>query len=247
MALPKINDSPIYNMEIPSTQKSITFRPFLVKEQKILLIAMESQDEAQILSAILNTIASCVQETISVTDLTVFDIEYMFLQLRAKSVGENAELGIECPTCKEVCSTTINLESLKLGTIPNPPQIKINDQYTLQLRYPRYSEVLSKMKGLKGKDGSSIALQLEILTQSCMDTLLTEEERIDFADETPEEINSFLDNLPTDIFDNLIAFAQDLPTLKEDVNFHCDKCNTDHTKKLEGLVDFFQYASPMKP
>jgi len=242
MALPKFNDTPIYEMIVPSTQKKVKFRPFLVKEQKILLIAMESQDEGQILESILNTISSCVQGDFKVSDLSVFDIEYMFMRLRAKSVGEKAELNIQCPDCEEGCDASVNLEDIEISNLKEElPKIKVNDQYTIQLKYPKFNYVLNEMKNTKD---TSISNQMSILSRAVLDCLLSEEERISFEDETPEDIEEFVDSLPTEVFGEILSFAQDLPTVTKSIEYHCDACNKDHVRELSGMIDFFQYASP---
>src|SRR6056300_979503 len=113
MALPSLNDTPKYELKIPSTGKKIKFRPYLVKEEKILLIAAESKDKDQMLGAIIDTINSCVQGNLNVNDLTTFDLEYLFIQMRAKSVGENASLNIKCQSCEEDNEYHMNLEDIR--------------------------------------------------------------------------------------------------------------------------------------
>ena len=244
MALPKFNDTPSYEMNIPSTGTKIKYRPFLVKEQKVLLIAFESQDEKQILEAMINTIRSCIVDSISINKLTTFDIEYMFIQIRTKSVGEKADLVLPCPKCESDCETSVKLDDIKVEGINNDiPLIKINDEYSLKLRYPKYVDVLEKT--VKQKNDSFIE-RLYILIRTCLDSLQSNEERFPFDDETEEEIESFLDSLPGHVFDEIMKFAKDLPTLKHDLKYHCESCNEDHSRTLQGIADFFQFASPMK-
>ena len=244
MALPKFSDNPIYNMNIPSTNQMVKFRPFLVKEQKVLLIALESQDEKQILEAILNCIQSCVQGKLNIKFLTTFDIEYMFLKIRSKSVGEKTDLLIPCVSCDEKCEVKVDLESIEINDIERELElIKINDEYSLKLRYPRYAEVMNKVTSTTEKN---LVSQIYILIRTCLDSLMTAEERILFDDETPEEVESFLDSLPGEVFEKIMKFSQSIPALFHDIEYDCQSCNHHNVRSLEGLTDFFQYASPMK-
>jgi len=242
MALPKFNDTPIYETTIPSISKKIKFRPFLVKEQKILMIAHESQDQRQIARSILDTIESCIQEEISTKTLTSFDIEYLFLNIRAKSVGENVDLLLPCTSdeCNHSTQVSINLEEIKLEGDKPPPIIKLNDQYELQLRYPRYDDIIE----IAGAGDVGLTEQMYAMMQACMGTLLSEDERIDFTDESKEEISEFLDSLPTKVFEQIVSFTQDLPALKYKSEYVCSECGKENERTIEGLADFLQYASP---
>ena len=132
MALPRLNDVPKYTLKIPSTKKEITYRPFLVKEQKVLLMALESQDDKQILQAVLDTIEACVLDKINATNLALFDLEYVFLKIRSVSVGEGAEVTIKCQKCENPVKTKIDLNSITFDKMPEN-RIKINDKYTIQM------------------------------------------------------------------------------------------------------------------
>ena len=114
MAIPQINDTPSYEVQIPSTQQQLKFRPFLVKEQKILLLAMESEDEKQILGAITDTISSCSESQLDVNRLTTFDVEYLFTQIRSKSVGETSKVSVKCKHCEAANELSIQLDDIKL-------------------------------------------------------------------------------------------------------------------------------------
>ena len=119
MALPKLNDTPKYSVKIPSTQKTVRFRPFLVKEEKVLLLAMESDDTKDIVLAILDTISACVADNIDVKKLTTYDVEYLFTQIRAKSVGETTSVSIECESCKEKNQVTVDINSIQVHGLNN--------------------------------------------------------------------------------------------------------------------------------
>ena len=142
MALPKLNDSPKYELVIPSTQKAVRFRPYLVKEEKVLMMAMESQDEAQVLGAITDTIAACVDDNIKISKLTTFDVEYMFIQIRAKSVGESIELNMACKECEHQTAVSVKLDDVKIDVPKVSNMIELSDQISIEMRWPTYTAML---------------------------------------------------------------------------------------------------------
>lgn len=243
MALPKFSDTPIYEMIIPSTKMKVKYRPFLVKEQKVLLIAFESQDEKQILDAMINCIRSCIIDSISVKHLTTFDVEYMFVQIRTKSVGEKTTLLLPCPKCDADCETVVKLDDIQVNGVGDLPVIKINDQYNLKLKYPKYTDVLEKT--VKEKDTSMMG-KLYVLVRTCLDSLESEEERFAFDDEPEQEVEAFLDSLSSEVFEKIMLFTRELPALTHDIKYHCESCNESHDRTLYGIMDFFRYASPTK-
>jgi len=234
MALPKLNDKPKYEVVIPSTQKTVRYRPFLVKEQKVLMLAMESQDQKQILSSITDTISSCVEEDISVNKLTTFDVEYIFTQIRAKSVGETATVGIDCEKCEHNNEVVIKIDEIKIDVPQKIKKIKLNDKYSVTMRYPSYQFMLQD----DVINGSSVE-QLYSAVRMCLDYLETDEERINFDEETKEEVEQFLDQLDTNQFNEIMEFVNSLPKLTHDVNFKCESCGSDNKIVLEGIKDFF--------
>lgn len=232
MALPRLNDVPKYTLKIPSTNKEITYRPFLVKEQKVLLMALESQDDKQILQAVLDTIEACVLDKINVKTLALFDLEFMFLKIRSVSVGEGAEVTIKCLNCQEPVKTKIELDSITFDKMPEN-RIKINDKYTIQMTYPTFDTTI---QGVGNK--ATIAEQVYLAALGCLDKLLTNDEAIDFKDETEEEKKAFLESLTALQFESIIGFVNNLPKLKKEIHYKCDKCNQDNSVTLEGLQDF---------
>ena len=135
MALPRLNENSQYELTIPSNKEVIHYRPFLVKEQKILLMAMESQDNDQILQAISDTLKSCITEDITDRELATFDIEYLFTQIRSKSVGETTKLNLACSSCETNNETQVNLSEIAVE-LTQDKVIKLNDTYSLEMRYP---------------------------------------------------------------------------------------------------------------
>ena len=237
MALPVINESLKYPLTIPSTQKKIFFRPFLVKEQKNLLMALESQDRKTIARAISDIIDSCVVDRINSKSLATFDIEYIFTQIRSKSVGETSEVKIKCAECSEENGVVINLSNIEVKIDVPPPTFQLTPQYQLKMRYPRYEQLLELMPD--EDETSSLSQILFQLAVVCLDQLLTEEDVVNFDEEPQEEKIKFLDNLNSDQFKGIMDFVQSLPKLTENVEFDCSSCNHHNEYTLEGLDDFF--------
>lgn len=236
MALPKFNDVPKYNLTVPSTKTQMMFRPFLTKEQKVLLMAMETQDRKQILNAITDTIEACILSPISVKTLTSFDVEYIFTQIRAKSVGERSTVIIACAECEKTTPVDINLEEISIDVPATKLTVKLNDQFTIKLRYPRHHTMLHNEAI---HDADSITETLYHVVIACLDSLQTEDENIMFDDEPLEEVNTFLESLPSQQFNEIVKFVQTLPKLSHTVNFDCVECGHHNTITLQGIQDFF--------
>jgi len=236
MALPKLNQTPSYELTIPSTQEKIKFRPFLVKEQKILLMAMETQDEKQMLQAVLDTLAACLLDGYNINKLKVFDVEYIFLQMRTKSVGETTKLTFKCAECESDNEVKIPINEVNV-TLPedNVDTIDIGGQYNLKLQYPEFS-AMANMDRPKEETEAQLLFKTAGM---CMHTLETEEEQIIFADETPEAINEFMESLTSEQFNIILEFTQKMPTIKHDGKFDCAKCKHNNKYNIQGMQDFF--------
>lgn len=236
MALPKLNDVPKYELVIPSTGKTVSFRPFLVKEQKVLLMALESQDEKQVLNAIVSTITSCLYDNIRFDSLTTFDIEYLFTQIRAKSVGEKSTVNLKCMECEELNEVIIPLDDIKVNMGNVDKIIKINDKFSIEMKYPKYSAILLAPEEKQGDSFTEAIYEMAVM---CLGYLITEEERINFDDEPRESIDGFLENLTANQFEQIMEFVNNIPKLTHDVEYTCDKCNHDNKITLQGIQDFF--------
>lgn len=234
MALPQLNDLPKYDLVIPSTKESVTFRPFLVKEQKVLLMALEAGDEKQILRAILDTIAHCLEKKINVDKLATFDIEYMFTQIRSKSAGETTKLNLKCIECDEQTETVVNLDEIKIEVNNEDHIIELNDTYSLKMRYPSPAGIL-----LNTTTGDTITQAIFEMIVMCLDEIRTEEEIIKFDEETRENIDKFVEGLTTSQLEKLMNFVNNLPKLRHDIEFECSSCSHKNKITLEGLQDFF--------
>lgn len=236
MALPKINELPSYELVIPSTQQKIEYRPFLVKEQKILMMALETQDEKAILKSIVDTIDSCLTTKIDTSTLATFDIEYIFTQIRGKSVGEKAKVNLKCGSCDQDTEVEIPLDQIKIDLSNIDKKIKLNDQYTIIMKYPNFKGILLAPEDKTGDSLTEAILELVIM---CMDKLQTEEEQIEFKDETKQSINQFLESLNTEQFEKLVKFVNNLPKLTHKVNYTCEHCKKENEITLSGIQDFF--------
>ena len=159
MALPKLNASPTYELNVPSTGQLVTFRPFLVKEQKNLLIAIETQERRDMMRAVVRTIESCVEEKMK--DLTIFDVDYMFTKIRAKSVGETATLIIPCEECNQGSEVPIELERIMLqGEVVDDKLIELTDDISVQMRYPTYADFMDNDKLFKDNSLTETILEM---------------------------------------------------------------------------------------
>lgn len=238
MALPVINQHPKYSVKIPSTGKTITYRPFVVKEQKILLMAVESQDSSQILQSITDTIKSCVIGPIDVEKLATFDVEYIFTQIRSKSVGEVANITVKCSSCAVPNPVQINLQEITVDlSNQSPNKIQLTDEYTLVLKYPSYADITKKEQLIRsGGTGTQTFIELAKMS---LDTLLTDDEAIDLTAAPQKEIDDFIDNLTEDQFKKILEFIQNVPTLSHTLKFNCVSCKHPNEYKIQGIQDFF--------
>ena len=238
MPLPTFS-TPTYELVLPSSNRKIKFRPFLVKEEKILILAMESQDTKQIANAVKNVITHCIlTKGIKVDKLSTFDIEYLFLNIRGKSVGEDIEVMVTCPDDgKTQVPALINIDSIKIQKSDDHDRdIKLDDQYTLRMRYPSLNEFI--------KNNFATTTEMNVddtfdLIASCIDQVYSEEESWASADCTKKELSTFLEQLDSKQFKAIEKFFETMPKLS-----HTVKVINPNTKKeceivLEGLQNFF--------
>ena len=234
MSLPKLNNVPKYKITVPSTNKEVTFRPFLVKEEKILLIALESQDPVQIATAITDTVISCISEEISRKDLKSYDIEFLFLKIRAKSVGETANLLFKCESCDTENEVSMNLEEIKMNVVEIDNRIEISNNIYIEMKHPTF-ESISRNKKLTT---NSPTTQVFGLIQESISAVLTEDERIDIKDVTDEEFQEFIESMTQEQFTKIREYIESIPKLSHDINYSCKNCNTNNNITLEGLQNF---------
>lgn len=235
MPLPQLNTAPKYQLKVPSTGKTVRFRPFLVKEQKILLIAYESQDKKAIIEAMLDTLESCIDD-LNVKRLSTFDADYIFTQIRAKSVGEIVDLNIPCTECETNNQVKVNLEEIKVEVPKKDMHVSLTDDISIRMKYPDYGFFLNNPESLENE---SVAESMIDLVTSCIEAVETGDERIDIADEPREEVVKFIESLTSSQFEKISTFVQDIPKMKHSLKFKCIKCEHENERKLEGLEDFF--------
>ena len=243
MALPKLN-VPVYETILPSTEKVIKYRPFLVKEEKILLTAMEDGEEKIIANAIKQILRNCIQEELNIDDLPTFDIEYLFLRLRAKSVGERIKVGLKPYPCVRndggLCEFSteveINLEEVKVKKNENhSPKIMIDDNVGIKLKYPDIS--LISPDGNKEKL-SEMDIGMNVI-KNCIEMIFTNETVYEKGSFSEEELNDFIDSLNSEQFQKINEFFNTIPKLSHTVKYNCKTCGEEKETTIEGLNSFF--------
>ena len=231
MPLPEIA-TPIYTLTVPSTKKRVKYRPFLVKEQKLLILALENNDQEQILDAITKTIQNCLQTKVNVAEMALFDIEYLFLQIRARSISEEIEMKV---TCADDGETTVDVKFMVDDVKVNFPKghtnvIKLNDELTVEMKYPDL-EYFAKINFV-GEEMDPYEL-----VAKCIKRVYVGED--DFTADSAEESKKWVESLTSQQFDMIQKFFDTMPSLR-----HVLKVKNPKTKKmnevvLEGLSDFF--------
>ena len=237
MMLPKINNFPMYDSVIPSTQQKIRFRPYNVGEEKTLLIAYEGDNKQEIAKAILDIVLSCVEDNIDKKQLAVFDVEYLFLQIRSKAVGESSTIVLSCGKCEHGNEVEVKVDQIKIdpGDFPET-RVNITDEYALDLKFPLYLEVIEDSEGLRTDSLNQLLFELVIRS---LDKLHTPEELINFKDVPTQEVVDFISNLTTEQYGSIVKFIENLPKLSQEINYGCTECGHKNEYNLQGLSDFF--------
>jgi hypothetical protein len=238
MPLPKIA-TPTYELEIPSSKKTIKYRPFLVKEEKILIIAMESEDPKQIAEALKTVIGNCIlTRGIKVDNLSIFDIEYLFLNIRGKSVGEDVDVLLTCPDDGTTqVPVSINLDEIKVTVKPeHTTDIKLDDSLILRMKYPSMSEFVKN--NFSNEGGMSVDDTFTMIS-SCIEQIYNEEESWAAADSTKKELTEFLEQLTSQQFKEVEKFFETMPKLSHTVKIKNPNTEVESEIVLEGLSSFF--------
>ena len=231
MALPEIA-TPIYTLTIPSTKKKVKYRPFLVKEQKLLILAMENEDQEQILDAITNTIKACLITKIDMTTLALFDIEYLFLQIRARSISEEIEMRV---TCADDGETTVDVKFMVDDVKVNFPKghtniIKLDDNLTIEMQYPDL-DYFAKINFMDEK------VDEYELVAKCIKRVYVGED--DFTSDSLDESKEWVEGLTNNQFEKIQSFFETMPTLRHVLKVKNPKTKVVNEVVLEGLSDFF--------
>jgi len=233
MALPKLNSNPKYELTIPSTGTRARFRPFLVKEEKALMIAMESGNQNDALNGLVDTINACAtDDNFSAGKLTTFDIEYIFLQLRAKSVGETVKLGLKCSECGTTNDHVVPLDSINV-TLPEVEKvIKLEQDISIEVDWPTFNDI----KNLNvTEDNAESAFAI---IAKCIKSINTESERILAKDVTDAELQDFLESMSSGQFTKIREFFEKIPKLKHEIKYECVKCSHNNEITVEGVESF---------
>jgi len=238
MPLPKIS-APTYELELPSTGETIQYRPFLVKEEKLLVIALESEDTKQITTAIKTVIKNCIlTKGIKVENLPTFDIEYLFLNIRGKSVGEELDVNIICPDDgRTEVSVVINLEDIEVQkNDEHEKKIKIDDSIMIEMKYPSLDQFIKNNFDFNKKNAMDQSFEL---IASCIGTIFTEDEAWSTADCSKKEITEFLESMNSSQFKGIEKFFETMPKLSHKVEVRNPKTKVESEVVLEGLASFF--------
>ena len=240
MPLPKIA-TPTYELELPSTGKTISYRPFLVKEEKLLVIALESEDTKQITNAIKAVIRACIlTKGVKVETLPTFDIEYLFLNIRGKSVGEDIDVNLICPDDNETeVSVSVNLDDINVKKPDgHTNKIKLDNNLMMELKYPSLNEFI-KNNFDPNEVGTNAMEQSFDLIGSCINKIFNEDEVWVAADCSKKEINDFLDSMNSNQFKEIESFFETMPKLTHTVKVFNPKTKVESDVVLEGLASFF--------
>jgi hypothetical protein len=238
MPLPKIA-TPTYELELPSTGESIQFRPFLVKEEKVLVLALESEDTKQITTAIKAVIKSCVQtKGIKVETLPTFDIEFLFLNIRGKSVGENIEVNIICPDDETTeVPVSIDLDEIRVQkNDEHTRQIKIDDTLMMEMKYPSLDQFIKNNFDFENKNAMDQSFDL---IASCVDKIYSEDDVWAADDCTKKELKDFLEQMNSSQFKSIETFFETMPKLSHKIKVTNPNTKVESEVVLEGLASFF--------
>ena len=231
MALPSIS-TPEFQTTIPSTGEKVTYRPFLVKEEKLLLMAMEGKDAVEMSNAMLNILKNCILSDIDIEKLSTFDVEYLFLTLRGKSVGEVVTIKINHTNetdCKHLSEVNFSVEDIKVVGDIGDGKIMLTDDVGIKLRYP-------KMSDLTDIDSNNSESMFKMI-RKCIEYIFDQENV--YADFNEEELSSWIDGLNQTQFGKITKFFEEIPKLSHTIEWTCESCGQKDSITLEGLQSFF--------
>jgi len=235
MGLPKL-DAPSYELTIPSTNKTVTYRPYLVKEEKILMLAMESNDDRQMIRAIKEVISACTNNEVDTGHITMFDMDYIFTQLRSKSVGETVQVSMKCEECDTSNEVAIDLNDVRVKSNEEVSDtIELTDTVGVKMKYPSVNSVLDSRTDQNTNNVEKIfGLLLE-----CIDSIYSGEEIFDASSQSRQELTEFVESLNAEQFARVRKFVENIPATVLDVSFNCTNCGHQNNTELRGLANFF--------
>tara|TARA_Y100000004_G_scaffold178986_1_gene222130 strand:+ start:285 stop:977 length:693 start_codon:yes stop_codon:yes gene_type:complete len=228
--LPKI-ETPLFNGTIASTGKAVKFRPFLVKEEKILMLASQSDEFKDLVNACIQIVDNCTFGEVKTEELAMFDLQDLFLQIRKNSVGDEQDFQLKCGSCEKSTPFTLNLDDLKVKGLEDIPSgnIKLDDELAIKMKYP---SAMSFANDTDQDDDLSIIL-------SCLESIETADEAISCKDVVREDLYEFIENLPLDAFAKVREFIQAMPVLRHDIEYTCPHCSKEQTVVINGYEHFF--------
>jgi len=232
MALP-IQTAPTFRCEL-SDGREVKFRPFLVKEQKYLLIARESENNEEIFDAIGHLLSNVTFGKLNIDDLPLHDVELLFLKVRSKSVGESSKIKLRCidKNCNGTGDVSVDLDQVSVHMPEVDTRVMLNETTGLDLRYPN-ARMMAKVEGLPMSE------QIPAIIKFCITTVFDEENVYEFNDFSDEEKTEFVDSFTINQLENITKFVDNLPTLQHEVSFTCNVCSKEQTSLLKGLQSFF--------
>lgn len=236
MALPQVS-LPTYELEVPSTGKTIKYRPFVVKEEKLLLLALESGDDKQIEDAVRNLLKGCIQSRVKLDDLALFDLEYIFLNIRAVSVGEVVEMLLTCEDDGETqVRYNLNLTEVRVDKPEgHSNKIMLSDTMGVIMKYPSFEEFVKV--SIVGK--SSTADDIIEIMAKCIDQIFDGEDVYDSSTTSKKEFVEFIEGLTNKQFEDVQKFFEDAPVLKHEIKVKNPNTGVDNTFVISGLSNFF--------
>ena len=233
MKLPKIAQQK-YKIKIPSSKKEVNFREFLMKEQKILLMASEGGSEVEMYSAMITLLESCIDEEVDFGKLPMSDLEFLLMKIRSKSVGEEVSLTLKHKSgdCTSTEHVKVNLNDVKVvSTKGHTSLIEMKDGINVQMKYPAV-DAIEKLKGLSDADAAFGMIRM------CLDMVIQNDEVYEVKDFTSTEVDEFIDSLPTNEFEKIENFFKTMPALKHTIKWTCSECGKHESTSIEGLANF---------
>ena len=235
MALPKIN-TVLYDLELPSSGEMIEYRPFLVKEEKILLMALEGKDEKEMVKAIKQIITQCVAtEKFNINKLAMVDLEYLFLNIRGKAVGDVSTISFE-HECGEIIKLDVDLSKVEIVNNKNISDlVNLTEDIMIRLKPPSLDNVI----GVANKNQIDVVMDI---VRECLVEIIQGKDVFSAQDHTKEELDEFLNSLNSGQFQKIQTYYESLPKMKQDIEYNCPKCGETKKETLEGLASFFASA-----
>lgn len=236
MPLPKV-ETPTYKLTVPSSGETVTYRPYLVKEEKILMLGLESDDNNEMIHAVKQVIESCTDGQLNDSNMTMFDLEYFFTNLRSKSVGETSEVSISCPQCEERSIVQLDLSDVSVNVEKDPNHYikSISDTIKVRMKYPTVSETMRLIE----KYSNDVDLAYDLVLISIAE-IYHGDEIYDAREHSRNELTEFVESLSTAQFLEMKEFVENSPTAKLTYHHHCTSCGYKNDETLDGLANFFE-------